>query len=157
MVLEDALLCLVSYTGENWTKLLRTVEYAHATSVSASNNVTPFEIDIGRKVSNLISHEYRDHADLGSHSISEFASKFAKDRQKLVRKARENLEQAQERQKKPYDSKRRSIPFNVGDLVLLAAKNLPLRTVSAHIDLKKAKLAAKKVGPFEITRWSIQT
>ena len=137
LVLEDALRCLVSYSGENWAKLLRTVEYAHATSVNASTKLTPFESDTGRKVSNLISHEYRDHADLSSHSISAFASKFAKDRQKLVRKARENLEQAQERQKKHYDSKRRRFTFNVGDLALLIANNLPLRTVNTQSILRK--------------------
>ena len=82
--------------------------------------------------------------------ISGFASKFAKDRQDLVRKARENLEQAQERQKKYYDSKRTSLTFSVGVLVLLDTKNLPLKTFNAHIELKKSKLTAKKVGPFEI-------
>ena len=34
LVLEDALRCLVSYGGENRAKLLGTVEYAHATSVT---------------------------------------------------------------------------------------------------------------------------
>ena len=91
LALEDALRYLVSYSGEHWAKLLSTVEYAHATSVNVSTKLTPFEIDTGRKVSNLISHEYRDHADLSSHLISAFAFKFAKDRQNLVRKARENL------------------------------------------------------------------
>ena len=47
--------------------------------------------------------------------ISELALKFAQDRQYLVRKARENLEQAQERQRKYYDSKRTSFTFSVGD------------------------------------------
>lgn len=71
--------------------------------------------------------------------ISELASKLAKDRQDLVRKAREYLEQAQERQKKYYDSKRTSLTFKVGDLFLLDAKNLTLKKVNAHIKLKKAK------------------
>nr|CCA25681.1 AlNc14C312G10506 [Albugo laibachii Nc14] len=64
LVLEDALRYLVSYSGENWAKLLGTVEYAHVTSVNASTKLTPFEIDTGRKVSNLISHEYRDYDGL---------------------------------------------------------------------------------------------
>ena len=82
--------------------------------------------------------------------ISEFASKFAKDCQDLVGKARVKLEQAQEIQKKYYDSKRTSLAFSVGDLVLLDTKNLPVKTVNAHIELKKAKLTAKNVGPFDI-------
>ncbi|CAI5712017.1 unnamed protein product [Peronospora farinosa] len=152
LVLKDALRCLVAYSGEKWVKLLGTVEYAHATSVNPSTKLTPFEIDTGRKVSNSISHEYKEYDGLGPQPISELASKFAKDRQDVVRKARKNLEQAQERQKKYYDSKRTNLTFNVGDLVLLDTKNLPLRTVNAHIGLKKAKLAAKKVGPFEIIK-----
>ncbi|UIZ23479.1 hypothetical protein KXD40_007615 [Peronospora effusa] len=104
LVLEDALRCLVAYSGENWVKLLGTVEYAHATSVYASTKLTPFEIDTGRKVSDLISHEYKEYDGLCPQPISEFASKLAKDRQDVVRKARNNLEQAQERQKKFYDS-----------------------------------------------------
>ena len=39
----------------------------------------------------------------------------------------------------------------MGDLVLLDTKNLPLKTVNAHIELKKAILMAKKVGPFDIS------
>ena len=133
-------------TGE----LLGTVEYAHATSVNASTKLTPFEIDTGRKVSNLIAHEYKYYDGMDLQPISEFTSKVAKDRQDLERKARGNLVQAQERQKKYYDSKRTSLTFNVGDLVPLDTKDLPLRTFNAHIDLKKAKLTAKKFGPFEI-------
>ncbi|CAI5716085.1 unnamed protein product [Peronospora effusa] len=90
LVLEDALRCLVAYSGENWVKLRGTVEYAHATSVNASSKLTPSEIDTGRKVSNLISHEYKEYDGLGPQPISEFASKFAKDRQDVVRKARKN-------------------------------------------------------------------
>ena len=56
LALEDALRCLVSYSGENWVKLLGTIEYAHATSVNASTKLTPFELDTGRKVSNMIAH-----------------------------------------------------------------------------------------------------
>ena len=70
-------------------------------------------------------------------------SKFAKDRQDLVRNARENLEQVQERQKKYYDSKIACFIFSVGDFVLLDTNNLPLKTINAHMELKKAKLTAK--------------
>nr|CCA27322.1 retrotransposon protein putative [Albugo laibachii Nc14] len=151
LVLEDALRCLVSHNREIWAKLLGILDYAHATSVNASHKLTPFETDTGRKVSNLISHEYRDFDGLDRQSISKFTSKFAKDRKDLVRKARENLEQAQER-KKYYDSKRTSLTFNFGDLVLLYTKNLPRKTVNAHMELKKAKLAAKNVGPVDINK-----
>ncbi|OWY94666.1 hypothetical protein PHMEG_00035539, partial [Phytophthora megakarya] len=44
------------------------------------------------------------------------------------------------------------VVFKKGDLVLLDTKNLPLKTVNKNTELKKAKLAAKKVGPFVIER-----
>lgn len=88
MVLEDASRCLVSYSRENWAKLLGTVEYAHATSVNASTKLTPLEIDSGRKVFNLIAHEFRGSKVWDPQPNSEFASNFSKYRQDLVRKAR---------------------------------------------------------------------
>ncbi|KAF1314389.1 Retrotransposon nucleocapsid protein, partial [Globisporangium splendens] len=151
LVLEDALRCVVSYHGDDWNRHLGTIEYAHATLVNASTKMSPFEVDTGRKVSNLIAEEMNGivSSDL-TVSIAEYAKRFATERQKIVNQARMNLLQAQERQKMYYDRKRRDVQFKAGDLVLLDTKNVPLKTVNANTDLKKAKLAAKKIGPFEI-------
>lgn len=67
-----------------------------------------------------------------------------------MRKARENLDQPWKRRKKYYDAKKNSLSFNVGGIVILNTKILPLKTVNSHIELKKAKLAGEKVGPFKI-------
>ncbi|KAF1314311.1 Retroelement pol polyprotein, partial [Globisporangium splendens] len=82
--------------------------------------------------------------------VAEFAKNFAEKRQQVIKLAQENLKQAQERQKKYYDRKRREVEFEAGDLVMLDTKNLPLTTVARSTSLQKAKLAAKKVGPFKI-------
>lgn len=63
--------------------------------MNAFTKLTPFEIDTGRKVPDLIAHEYRYSEVRDLQLISEFASKFSIDREELVRKAYENLEQAQ--------------------------------------------------------------
>ncbi|OWZ14726.1 hypothetical protein PHMEG_00011749 [Phytophthora megakarya] len=84
--------------------------------------------------------------------LAEFSKNFAYDRQKIIEQAQKNLEAAQGRQKEYYDRKRRQVVFKQGSLVLLDTKNLPLKTVNKNTDLKKAKLAAKKVGPFVIER-----
>jgi transposase InsO family protein len=129
LVLEDALRCMVSYHGDDWVKHLGTVEYAHSTLVNASTKLTPFEVDTGRKVSNLVAEEMQDllrsEQDV---TIAELARSFAKERQDIVERARQNLEQAQAKQKEYYDRKRREIIFKEGDLVLLDTKNLPLKT-----------------------------
>ncbi|GMF36713.1 unnamed protein product [Phytophthora fragariaefolia] len=85
-------------------------------------------------------------------TLAEFAKNLAKERQEIVARARQNLKVAQARQKEYYDRKRRQVVFKEGDLVLLDMKNLPLHTENQNTELKKAKLAAKKVGPFVIGR-----
>ncbi|POM81489.1 Hypothetical protein PHPALM_531 [Phytophthora palmivora] len=115
--------------------------------------MTPFEVDTGRKVSNLLSERMKELVYSESDGIlAEFAKNFARERQEDVEQAQENLKHAQERQKEYYDRKRRQVVFKEGDLVLLDTKNLPLKTVNKNTELKKAKLAAKKVGPFVIER-----
>ncbi|DBA03764.1 TPA: hypothetical protein N0F65_005654, partial [Lagenidium giganteum] len=133
LILEDALRCMISYNGDDWSSQLATIEYAHATLVHSSTNLSPFEVDTGRKVNNMIQQEMQD--------VQDYASKFATDRRKLVELARKNLLAAQERRKKYYDRKRREIKFSIGDLVMLDTKNLSLKHASAHTELKKAKLA----------------
>ncbi|KAF1324365.1 polyprotein, partial [Globisporangium splendens] len=151
LVLEDALRCMVSYHGDDWVSHLGTIEFAHATLVNESTKFTPFEVDTGRKVRNLIAQEFGvDEGNFEPVNIAEFAKNFAEKRQQVVKLAQENLKQAQERQKKYYDRKRREVEFNAGDLVMLDTKNLPLKTVAQSTSLQKAKLAAKKVGPFKI-------
>ena len=71
-------------------------------------------------------------------------------RKKLIDLARMNLQEAQARQKRYYDRKRSDVLFKIGDLVMLDTKNLQLKQVAQGSELEKAKLAAKKVGPFKI-------
>ncbi|GMF36993.1 unnamed protein product [Phytophthora fragariaefolia] len=132
---------------------LRTIEYAHSTLVNASTKFAPFELDTGRKVSNIVAAEMKDLLQSENDvTLAEFATNFAKERQEIVERARQNLKEAQARQKEYYDRKRRQVVFKEGGLVLLDTKNLPLKTVNQNTELKKAKLAAKKVGPFVIER-----
>ena len=49
LILEDALRCMVSYHGSDWSDHLSTIEFAHATLVSKSTQLSPFEIETGRK------------------------------------------------------------------------------------------------------------
>ncbi|KAG6613497.1 Retroelement pol Polyprotein [Phytophthora cinnamomi] len=153
LVLEDALRCMISYHGDDWVKHLGTIEYAHSTLVNASTKFAPFELDTGRKVSNIVAEEMKDLLQSENDvTLAEFAKNFAKERQEIVERAQKNLEEAQARQNEYYDRKRRQVVFKRGDLVLLDTKNLPLKTVNKNTELKKAKLAATKVGPFVLER-----
>ncbi|TYZ60744.1 hypothetical protein PybrP1_004931, partial [[Pythium] brassicae (nom. inval.)] len=61
---------------------------------------------------------------------------------------------AQASQKKYYDEKRRvhQIEFKKGDLVMLDTKRIPFAHATQGTESRVAKLAARKVGPFEILR-----
>ncbi|KAF1316555.1 Retroelement pol polyprotein, partial [Globisporangium splendens] len=100
--------------------------------------MSPFEIDTGRKVSNIIAQ----HQDNNEVPLAEFAKKFAQDRQKLIELARQNLIDAQECQKQYYDRKRREATFMADCLVMLDTKNIPLKHVTKGVNLKQAKLLA---------------
>jgi hypothetical protein len=50
--LEDALICQISYHGQDWSEHLGTIEYEHQGLVQASTGFTTFEIGTGRKLKN---------------------------------------------------------------------------------------------------------
>ncbi|POM62321.1 Retroelement [Phytophthora palmivora] len=149
LVLEDALRCMVSYHGDDWVTHLGTIEYANSTLSKTSTKMTVFEVDTGRKVSNLLTERMKELSD---GILAEFANNSARERQEVVEQPQVNLKHAQERQKEYYDRKRRQEVFKEGDVVLLDTKNLPLKTVNKNTELKKATLAAKKFGRFVIER-----
>ncbi|KAF1334822.1 hypothetical protein FI667_g1429, partial [Globisporangium splendens] len=151
LVLEGVLRCMVSQHGDDWVSHLGAIEFAHATLVNESTKFTPFEVDTGRKVHNFMAQEFGvEERTIDRVDVAEIAKNFAEKRQQAIKLAQENVEQAQERQKKYYDRKRREEEFKAGDLVMLDTKNLPLKTVAQSTSLQNAKLAAKKVGLFGI-------
>ena len=70
----------------------------------------------------------------------------AKDRLSALKFARRCLEQAQERMQNSSSKHRRHLEFQVGDFVLLSAKNIELKFEGVK------KLMHKYFGPFEILR-----
>ncbi|GMF28948.1 unnamed protein product [Phytophthora fragariaefolia] len=100
LVLENALRCMVSYHGDDWVKHLGTIDYAHSTLVNASTKFAPFELDTGRKVSNIGAAEMKDLLQSENDvTLADFAKNFAKERQEIEQRARQNLKEAQARQK----------------------------------------------------------
>ncbi|KAE9330134.1 hypothetical protein PR003_g15390 [Phytophthora rubi] len=153
LVLEDALRCMVSYHGDDWAAKLGTIEYAHATLVSASTGLSPFEVGTGRKERN----PFGTFPTLSTtvqvqQGLSEYANRFKDERDKIIGKAKEHLLKAQASQKKYYDQHRSNVQFREGDLVMLDTRRIPLKHAAKDIDAKRAKLAARKVGPFVIKR-----
>ena len=141
---------MVSYHGSDWSEHLSTIEFPHATLVSKSTQLSPFEIDTGRKCNNAITGDSSDNVT--KIGISEYAKKFAYRRQKIIEFARKNLENAQKKQKEYYDRKLSSVTFNAGDMVMLDSRHLNLRHRNNGQDATNSKLVAKKIGPFKIEK-----
>ncbi|KAF0717623.1 Aste57867_2186 [Aphanomyces stellatus] len=142
---------MCSYHGDDWAGLLLMMEFAHMGLVQSSHGLTPYT---GRKLPNLLFDGVSE--SLGKRKPSEvpvqaptarkthgpthirFAVldleygfenvelKFCRERQETIDLARENLLQAQRRQKEYYDKKRVHVKFKVGDFVRLATRDLPL-------------------------------
>ncbi|KAH9092213.1 hypothetical protein LEN26_018610 [Aphanomyces euteiches] len=64
--------------------------------------------------------------------------------------ALENLEKAKARQKNYNDRRRSSVEFKLGDLVMLATRNIPLKHAQLADKNEKSKLVPRYIGPFEI-------
>ncbi|GMF43854.1 unnamed protein product [Phytophthora fragariaefolia] len=88
-VLEDALRCMVSLEGTNWVDVLGTVEYAHATLVSASTKLSPFDIYTGRVARSPVG---------ATISRNDCVQNFTEERKRIVAQVQQNLLDAQERQ-----------------------------------------------------------
>ena len=149
--LEDALRCMVSYHGSDWSEYLGTIEYAHATLVSSSTGLSPFQIDTARQSYHPMTLDaFQLSEEQLRKSRVEYARQFVEERRKLVQKAQEQLLKAQERQQRYYNSKRTEVEFKLGDFVFLRASKIPVQHLVR--DSLRVKLAPRKIGPFEIVQ-----
>ncbi|TYZ69122.1 hypothetical protein PybrP1_010231, partial [[Pythium] brassicae (nom. inval.)] len=105
IISDHSLRCMVSYQGSDWAEQLGTIEYAHATLVSASTGFSPFEVDTGRKERSAWQSTLDPNTT--EKTTAEYARVFAEEKQKIICEARKNLLKAQASQKKYYDEKRR--------------------------------------------------
>ncbi|KAF1316912.1 hypothetical protein FI667_g15122, partial [Globisporangium splendens] len=151
LVLEDAIRCMVSYHGGDWSAHLGTIEYAHAASISAATGLTPFELDTGRKVANIVSQELEKIGRSAAIPFAEYAKDFVAKRQEHIDMAKKNLTDAQERQKRYYDAHRRAVDFKAGDMVMLDTRNLPLRHVTENTNA--TGLVTRRTRALRKRRW----
>ncbi|KAF1328302.1 Retroelement pol polyprotein, partial [Globisporangium splendens] len=102
LILEDALRCATSYHGRDWSEKLATTEYAHATLTSASTGLSPFEIDTGRKEHHPVGLPAASNISKRKETtdLAEIAKTFHDEREKIIDKAKKQLKQAQESQKR---------------------------------------------------------
>ncbi|XP_022040067.1 uncharacterized protein LOC110942599, partial [Helianthus annuus] len=137
--LEDMLRACVIDFGGSWDSHLPLIEFSYNNSYHSSINMAPFEALYGRKCRSPVCWNEIGEAQLtGPAIILETTEK--------VKKVRDNLQTARNRQKSYADLKRKPLDFQVGDRVLL--KVSPWKGVIRFG--KKGKLAPRYVGPFRI-------
>jgi hypothetical protein len=141
----------VDFEQTDWDTQLRAVVLSLNTTHSATTNMTPFEIMLGRKP--------RLPLDIALDPVKAppitgldvpAAQTFLQRIHGAWGRAREALLQAQASQKKFADRHRRELKLKVGDEVLLSTRDL--RLIGGQDVERKAKLAARFVGPFPITQ-----
>ncbi|KAI3732574.1 hypothetical protein L1987_63780 [Smallanthus sonchifolius] len=137
--LENMLRAWVIDFKGNWDLHLPLVEFSYNNSYHTSINMAAFEALYGRKCRSPICWtEIGESQITGPELIQETSDKIM-----LIR---DNLLVARSRQKSYADKRRKSLEFQVGDVVLL--KVSPWKGVVRFG--KKGKLAPRFVGPFKI-------
>lgn len=138
--LECYLRSYVNYEQSDWAMLLASAEYACNNAKNATTKKTPFEMVL------TFQPTVGKNLDI-PHPQYEMLS--AKERAARVLDAQRELkaswEHAQSLISKRYDKKRSEVEYQVGQRVMLSAKNIRTRKASE-------KLSDKLIGPFEIEK-----
>ena len=140
--------------------MLPVVEFALNNSVHASTGFTPFYVNgltdprvpltLPLRGSGLGGGEVADRlADVSPKTVRKQVDAFLATRLSVLRHVRDAMAESQDKQKEQADVKGRGCidSYEVGDQVLLNAKNLPTKLVSAVF---KTKLRPRFIGPFTV-------
>jgi hypothetical protein len=159
-VVEDILRSICAETPKRWSAMLPLVEFALNNAVHASTGCTPFYVNglthprvpltLPLRGSGLGGGEIADRlADVSPLTVRKQVDEFLSTRLSVLRHVRDAMADSQDKQKEQADARGRgnADSFEVGDLVLLNAKNLPTHAVSAVFN---TKLRPRFVGPFKV-------
>ena len=142
--LDQRLRPFINYHQDDWSDLLPIMDFAQATLPHDSTGLTPFFVEFG--------YEPRTSFDWAEPSVPvnarerlsrEEAQRLAKRMHSAWQIARDNMQKAQERQKKQADKKRRDVDFDKGDMVWVSTKNW-------KTDRPSRKLSHQMAGPYRI-------
>ncbi|RWS18461.1 pol polyprotein-like protein [Leptotrombidium deliense] len=131
----------VGTVHRDWDRALHFLAFAYNSSVQSSTGYSPFFLTYGREP--LMPAEVI--FDVPSTGLSQpFTSMLAEHLVKIREIAKQNLSQAQLRNKQTYDKNRREVEYQINDKVLVY---FPLRKVG-----RSEKLLHKWLGPYKITK-----
>ncbi len=126
----------VNFEQNYWAKLLPIAEFAYNNAKNASTGHTPFELNC----------DYHPRAsykeDVDPYSQSKSADKLATELRELMAVCKENLQHAQELQKRYHDKHAKPRSYALGNKVWLNSKYIKTK--------RNRKLEAKFFGPFRV-------
>ena len=140
-VLEDMLRAYVSKRQSNWEDYLPILEFAYNSAKNVTTGFSPFMLMYGFQPRSPVT------IGLGNERI-QHVKDFLQDHFDMLKIARLNVKQAQDRYKRYADEKRRTITFEEGDQVFL---RVPEHSKSLKTGAV-AKLSPRYCGPFRILK-----
>ena len=132
--MEAYLRAFVNYKQDDWARLLPIAEFAYNNAKNASTGHTPFELNCGFHPRT----SYEEDVDPRPQSKS--ADKLATELRELMNVCRENLQHAQELQKRYHDKHAKPKSYALGKKVWLNSKYIKTK--------RNCKLETKFFGPF---------
>jgi transposase InsO family protein len=142
--LDQRLRPFINYHQDNWSDLLPVMDFAQAALPHDSTGLAPFYIEFGYEPRTSFDWTPPSAPANARERINrEEAQQLAKRMYNAWQTARENMQKAQERQKKQADKKRREVDFNEEDMVWVSMKNW-------KTDRPSRKLAHQMAGPYRI-------
>ena len=154
--LTRALVKFVNENQDDWDVHIKSILFAYRTSKNDSTKFTPFELMFGRapvlpiemaiksKPSSTDSDSLSGTAEDAPSDFDEKVRFMMHVRDQVKAQAMQNINKAQERQKKSYDAKHQPLKFSEGDSVLLRNMRNEAR--------KGGKLERAWSGPYTINR-----
>ena len=128
--------------GKDWDKTLPYLLFAYREVPQASTGFSPFELLYGRAIHGPLDvlRQAWEANEKSDESVVSHVLDIREKMEKMTGIVRDNLEKAQEQQKKWYDANARHRQFAVGDLVLVL------------LPTSNNKLLAKWQGPYQIVK-----
>lgn len=138
-VLEEYLRHFVSPHQMDWDLLLPTAEFALNDTYQASIQSTPFYLTYGQ-------HPLTPVRAIAARANVPAAVDFVLNVRQSVKRAKQLLLAAQQRQKAYVDNKRRDVVYKPGQKVFLSTEHIRLKSVGTQ------KLLPRFIGPFTIVQ-----
>lgn len=142
-LLEETLRHYVSPSQDDWDRHLPFVEFAINNSVNESIGTTPFRLNSvfePRVPLDLVFKNRKDPVSARCPSSQAYADEM----HGRIKRAKECLKAARDRQRKYADAKRRPVEYKEGQLVMLNTKHINFKGPNCK------KLLPKWIGPFPI-------